>query len=60
MDERTDNKAMSRVDEPAMSEHPTMGDPTMSEHPMGDTPEEGEHETLGQRIGHLIHRQHDK
>jgi len=46
--------------DPTMGEPPTMGDPTMSENPRGDTPEEREHETLGQRIGHLIHRQHDK
>ena len=37
-----------------------MGDPRMGEPTMGDAPQEGEHESLGQRLEHLLHRHDDK
>lgn len=53
--------------ETPMSETPTMGDtqpmgdtPTRAEPKMDDTHPDSEHESIGQRLEHLIHRQHDK
>ena len=46
--------------DPTMGENPTMGDPRMGEPTMGDAPQEGEHESLGQRLEHLLHRHDDK
>ena len=67
MQERTDNDGSApRMEEnptmgnPTMGETPTMGDPIMGEPTMGDAPQEGEHESLGQRLEHLLHRHHAK
>ncbi len=66
MEKRTDNGGSA----PRMEENPTMGDPTMGdptmgdprmgEPTMGDAPQKGEHESLGQRLEHLLHRHDDK
>ena len=59
MEQRTDHEGSApRMGEPTMGENPTMGDPRMGEPTMGDAPQEGEHESLGQRLEHLLHR-HD-
>ena len=47
-------------DNPTMGENPTMGDTRMGEPMMGDAPQEGKHESLGQRLEHLLHRHNDK
>ena len=45
--------------DPMMGEAPTMGEPTMEENPMmGEAPHEGQHESLLERVEHLIH--HDR
>jgi len=42
-----------------MGEAPTMGEPAMEENPMmGEAPHEGQHESLLERVEHLIH--HDR
>ena len=44
---------------PMMAEAPTMGQPAMHEDPtMAEAPQEAQHESLRERVEHLIH--HDR
>ena len=53
MAERHENEEMA----PRTGETPAMGETPPA---MGETPHEAEHESLGQRIGHLIHHEHEE
>ena len=62
MEERTDNEGSARrmEENPTMGENPTTGNPRMGEPAMGDAPKDGGHESLGQRLEHLLRRHDDK
>jgi len=46
-------------EDPMMAEAPTMGEPAMEENPtMGEASGEGKHESLLERVEHLIHHDH--
>ena len=42
-----------------MGDAPMMGEPAMEDNPMmGEAPAEGKHESLRERVEHLIHHEH--